>query len=99
MNVKQLLAVGLLILLAGITDLYASNPKENRNNMENSAVVIVGYYDSNTLYTCSAREITCTSDRQTFEFGITKPQGDVWIEVYLLDSQSFGVIDKLIVSE
>ncbi len=35
MNTKQLLAVGLLILSAGITDLYASNPKENRNNMEN----------------------------------------------------------------
>ena len=33
MNTK-LLAVGLLILSAGITDLYASNPKENRNNME-----------------------------------------------------------------
>ena len=35
MNIKQLLAVGLLILSAGIPDLYASNPKENRNNMEN----------------------------------------------------------------
>jgi len=35
MNVKQLLAAGLLILSAGITDLYASNPKESRNNMEN----------------------------------------------------------------
>ena len=35
MNVRQLLAVGLLILSAGITDLYASNRKENRNNMEN----------------------------------------------------------------
>lgn len=35
MNIKQLLAVGLLILSAGIPDLYASNPEENRNNMEN----------------------------------------------------------------
>lgn len=35
MNVKQLLAAGLLILSTGITDLYASTPKENRNNMEN----------------------------------------------------------------
>ena len=71
----------------------------NKNNTQNSAVVIVGYYDSDTLYTFSAREITCTSDRQTFEFAIAKPQDDVWIEVYLLDSQNFGVIDKLIMSE
>ena len=35
MNVKQYLAAGLLILSAGITDLHATNPKENRNNMEN----------------------------------------------------------------
>lgn len=35
MNVKQLLAAGLLILSTGITDLYASNTKENRNDMEN----------------------------------------------------------------
>lgn len=34
MNVKQLLAVGLMILSVGITDLYASNPKVNSNNME-----------------------------------------------------------------
>lgn len=34
MNVKQYLAAGLLILSAGITDLHATNPKENRNNME-----------------------------------------------------------------
>ena len=35
MNVKQLLGAGLLILSSGITDLWASNQKENRNNMEN----------------------------------------------------------------
>lgn len=35
MNINKLLAAGLLILSAGITDLSASNPKENRNNMEN----------------------------------------------------------------
>lgn len=35
MNVTQLLAVGLLFLSAGISDLYASSTKENRNNMEN----------------------------------------------------------------
>ena len=35
MIIKTILAVGLPILSAGITDLYASNPKENRNNMEN----------------------------------------------------------------
>lgn len=34
MNVKQYLAAGLLILSAGIADLYATNPKGNRNNME-----------------------------------------------------------------
>ena len=34
MNIKHLLAVCMLILSAGITDLYASNPKENRNVME-----------------------------------------------------------------
>lgn len=34
MNVKQYLAAGLLILSAGIGDLHATNPKENRNNME-----------------------------------------------------------------
>ena len=35
MNAKQMLAMGMLILSAGITYLYASNPKENRINMEN----------------------------------------------------------------
>ena len=35
MNAKLILASSLLILSAWITDLYASNPKENRNNMEN----------------------------------------------------------------
>lgn len=35
MNVTQLLAVGVLILSAGMTDLHASSSKENRNNMEN----------------------------------------------------------------
>lgn len=35
MNVKQLLAVGLMVLSGGITELYASTPKGNRNNMEN----------------------------------------------------------------
>lgn len=35
MNAKQYLAASLLILSAGITDLYASNTKGNRNNMEN----------------------------------------------------------------
>lgn len=34
MNIKQSLAVGLLILSAGITDLYAASPKEISNNME-----------------------------------------------------------------
>lgn len=34
MNLKQLLAAGLLILYASIADLRASNPNENRNNME-----------------------------------------------------------------
>ena len=34
MNLKQYLAAGLLILSAGIADLYATNPKGNRNNME-----------------------------------------------------------------
>lgn len=34
-NIKHLVTAGLLILSAGIADLYASNPKENRNNMEN----------------------------------------------------------------
>lgn len=35
MNVTQVLAIGLMIFSVGITGLYASNPKENRNNMEN----------------------------------------------------------------
>ena len=34
MILKQTLAIS-LVVLAGITDLYASNPKENRNSMEN----------------------------------------------------------------
>lgn len=34
MNLKQLLAAGLLILFASIADLRASNPNYNRNNME-----------------------------------------------------------------
>lgn len=34
MNVKQILALGLLILSVGITYLHASGPKENKNDME-----------------------------------------------------------------
>lgn len=35
MNVKQSLVASLLILSAGITDLHASGPEENKNDMEN----------------------------------------------------------------
>ena len=34
MTLKQTLAIS-LVVLAGTIDLYASNPKENRNSMEN----------------------------------------------------------------
>lgn len=34
MNIKSILGTGLLVLASGMTDVYASNPKENRNNME-----------------------------------------------------------------
>lgn len=34
MNIKQLTAAGLTVLITGMTNLYASKPKGNRNNME-----------------------------------------------------------------
>ena len=34
MNIKQLTAAGLTVLITGMTNLYASRPKGNRNNME-----------------------------------------------------------------
>ena len=35
MNITKLLITGLVALMTGMTDLHASSPKENRNNMEN----------------------------------------------------------------
>ena len=35
MNIKTILAAVLFVLISGTADIHASNPKENRNNMEN----------------------------------------------------------------
>ena len=70
----------------------------NRNSEEKSAILIAGYYDADTLHSVGAREVTSTRNGETQSFTLSKPDEDVWVEVYLLDSVTYEVIDKLILS-